>query len=188
MLIPLGFLAASGVSAGSFDLLETQILGSAQASVTFSSLSSYASTYQHLQLRMTIRSTRANTEDYPYLRMNGVTTSSYVSHQLYGNGSTVASYANAQTTAGIFLNVSPAASATASVFSSHVVDILDAFETTKNKVIRTMGGFATREISLGSGLFLSTDAISSLTIQNTLSGSGNLAQYSRFSLYGIKGA
>ena len=43
----LGFFATAGAgAAGSFDLLETQVLGSAQASVTFSSLGTY-SNYKH---------------------------------------------------------------------------------------------------------------------------------------------
>jgi hypothetical protein len=44
--------AAGQVAAGSFDLLETQVLTSSAASVTFSSLSTYAADYQHLQIRI----------------------------------------------------------------------------------------------------------------------------------------
>jgi hypothetical protein len=51
--IPLGILAAQiSVAAGSYDLLETEILTGSQTSVTFSSLNStYGADYQHLQAR-----------------------------------------------------------------------------------------------------------------------------------------
>jgi hypothetical protein len=74
-------------------------------------------------------------------------------------------------------------------FMSGVTDILDPFETTKNKTVRTIAGAVTpdyaRDITLSSGIFLSTSAMSSFTLLTRL---GSLAQYSRFSLYGIKAA
>lgn len=184
----LGFFATAGagVSAGSFDLLETQVLGSSAASVTFSSLSTYAN-YKHLQLRMTVRTTRSNTADFLKLTFNADTTG-YARHALYGTGSSVGSYG---LTDIISTPDIPGGSAGASQFGAVVMDILDAYDTTKNKVTRALGGAAgsVNRIQLDSGLWIDTSAISSIKLESGNAGEGaNLAQYCRFSLYGIKGA
>jgi hypothetical protein len=182
MLIPLGFLAASGVSAGSFDLLETQTLTGSQSSVTFSSLSTYASTYQHLQLRIVTRMGGTGGAKSNLLRFNGVSTSSYYSHFLLGNGSSVSSFSGSGT--NIFLGIGGNL-ATTNRFGAAVVDILDPFETTKNKVTRSLGGEAASELTLISGLWNSTAAVSSITL---LPETADYQIGSRFSLYGIKAA
>jgi len=188
----LGFFATAGAgAAGSFDLLETQVLTGSAASVTFSSLSSYASTYQHLQVRWVAKSIRSGFDgDDFFWQMNGDTNSSnYTSHYLRGSGSTVSSAANnASIYFGLISNFMPAGNYT-SEFMSGVTDILDPFETTKNKTVRTLAGAITSsyaiDITLSSGMLLSTSAISSFTMKTRLA---NLAANSRFSLYGIKAA
>jgi hypothetical protein len=84
------------------------------------------------------------------------------------------------------------ANAPASVFGAGVVDILDAFSTTKNKTVRAFSGNYTAANNLGdrqivhlaSGVYLSTTAINSLTLY----AANNLVAGSRFSLYGIRGS
>jgi hypothetical protein len=175
MLIPLGFLAASGVSAGSFDLLETQILGSSQASVTFSSLSTYASTYQHLQIRAVARTAQAQAASVVYLDFNGG--AGTFGHYLLGDGSSVSSD-DADSRAGFVTG----SSASASAFGGMVIDILDPFETTKNKTIRSLStGLG---IYLQSSLWVNTAAITTLTLRPP----ANFVTGSRFSLYGLKAA
>jgi hypothetical protein len=66
------------------------------------------------------------------------------------------------------------------------MDVLDFSATTKNKTIRTLSGSAASSqpvIQLTSGFQNSTSAITSITI---LGRDGQVAQNSRFSLYGIK--
>jgi hypothetical protein len=86
--------------------------------------------------------------------------------------------------------MSAAANNTASVFASGAIDILDYTSATKNKTIRTLSGIDNNgdgTVQLGSGLCFATPAaITSITF-NVQSGSANFTQYSRFSLYGIKG-
>lgn len=189
MLIPLGIIASAGVSAGSFDLLETQVLTGSAASVTFSSLSTYASTYKHLQIRMTARSDRAGTnESHFYLRFNADSGANYRHHYLTGTGSTVASGdPTSSFPNGVFsfFGVTAATSATNN-FGASVLDILDPFETTKNKTVRILNGSTDlNRIALGSGAWFNTSATSSLAIHSVY---GNFITGSRFSLYGIKGA
>lgn len=185
MLIPLGFLAVSGVSAGSFDLLETQVLGSSQASVTFSSLSTYSSTYKHLQIRATMRDAGSNASFG--FRFNADSGTNYARHQLLGNGSNVTSAAGTSENSG-YLGGGAVSTTTANSFTGAVIDILDVFETTKFKTVRTLQGTtgSPTEIFLVSSLWQSTAAATSFQIYSRFG--TNLAANCRFSLYGIKGA
>ena len=183
----LGFFATAGAggAAGSFDLLETQVLGSSAASVTFSSLSTYASTYKHLQIRYTARSSRVNTLDYPFFRVNADSGANYSWHNLTGNGSSVSSGSGSSQTF-MYLPYSPAANSTANNFNAGVIDLLDPFETTKAKTFRTLGGSTGENyIHVFSGRWGSTSAVSSVTLHME---NGNYVTGSRFSLYGVKGS
>ena len=182
MLIPLGILdyPVSAAGAGSYDLLETEILTGSQASVTFSSLGDYATDYQHLQLRMTakVSSSLVNLD----MTFNGDTAANYSWHELYGDGSTVVSGAGANQT---FMKTLISDAATADVFGAGVVDILDPFETTKYTTMRSFSGDVSggKYVILRSGSWRNTNAISSMTMKFT---AGNIAIGSRFSLYGRK--
>ena len=162
-----------------FELISTTILGTAAASVTFSNLGDYASKYKHLQIRSTGLWTTSGAETMR-MRLNGDTGSNYNDHRLVGNGSSVFSSAGTNTT-GMYAGFIPS-----SQFGASVIDILDAYSTTKNKTIRTFVGAvsAVNEIQIASGAFRNTASITSITI---LVASGNIATGSRFSLYGIKG-
>ena len=188
MLIPLGFLASSSGGVDSdYELIETQVLGSSQATITFSSLGTYSSTYKHLQIRAVARSTRSSTNpDILGIRFNADSGSNYSYHQLYGTGSSVVSDAFANQTSILAIR-STGASVAANVFDVNVVDILDAYSTTKNKTTRSFqGGIgATNLVLLTSGAWYNTSSITSIDLISATS-SQNVAG-SRFSLYGIKG-
>jgi hypothetical protein len=180
---------AGGVVAGDFELLSTTILGSAQSSVVLD-VSSFASTYKHLQIRF---SGRTNTSQYAQeftLRFNGVSTNSYSWHFLRagGNGSSVSS-TNGTTTNAMYVGQFSSALAATNNFGVGVVDILDAYSSTKFKTVRGFSGMpdaGLNRISFYSGLFQSKTATSSITVfsQNF---SDNIIAGSRFSVYGIKG-
>jgi hypothetical protein len=184
----LGFFATAGVraAAGSFDLLQTQVLSSAEPSVTFSNLNTaYGSTYQHLQIRMVTKDTSAGAASYDLIRLNGDTGSNYSWHRLQADGSSVASTAGTSTNGmNAYLNAYQSA---ANAFSVSVFDLLDPFETTKNKTIRVLTGGALGSfnyVALTSGNWRNTASVTSVTIN----ASANFVVGSRFSLYGIKAA
>lgn len=183
----LGFFATASAgagAAGSYDLLESQVLTGSQTAITFSNLTTnYASTYQHLQVRFTARSSRASTRSDLTYQINGVSTSSYAVHFLLGNGSNVSS-ASATSYFGYITENLPAANAGANIFCSGVIDLLDPFETTKNKVIRTSVGTDV-SIQLVSGLLQDTTSTTSFALVDRL---GQLVSGTRVSLYGIKAA
>ena len=179
MLIPLGILDYPvSAAAGSYDLLETEILTGSQASVTFSSLNStYGAGYQHLQVRMV----GISPSDVSYLRFNGVSGTSYRNHGLRGNGSTVSSYASGAAAGQIQLSTVLATDTT----YTKVIDILDAFDSNKNTTIRALVANSNQGIELISGVFMNTSALTSILLAPF---SGTYSAGSRFSLYGLKGA
>ena len=182
-VLPLGILASSGGgAAGSFELIQTVNGTGSSGTITFSSI---PATYKHLQIRYTVRTDYGTGGHGLFLNFNGVTSSSYYAHRLYGNGSSVTS--NTETT-GTAINVGfmPGDGATANVYAGGVLDVLDYANTSKNKTTRNLTGYTSGYVMLNSGLFMSTSAISSLSF--TPQYGGNFTTASRFSLYGIKGS
>jgi hypothetical protein len=183
-LFPLGILSAAGAGgvAGDYELINTQILGSNQPSITFSSLGTYSSTYKHLQIRATVRTDRAGAADGGIIRFNGDTGANYAHHILAGDGSSVNSFANTSQTQMVSLG-GVGNTAAANAFSAAVVDILDAYSTTKNKTLRSLHGVTS--INLSSGVRLNTVSLTSIELGPQLG--TNFLTGSRFSLYGIRG-
>jgi hypothetical protein len=182
MLIPLGILASSSGSNKSYELISTTILGSSQASVTFD-VSTLASTYKHLQLRMSAKSTYTGTlVEYFFCRFNSDSGSNYDAHWLVGNASTVSSSASTSRTS----LYAGRGDAITNSFEPAVMEITDAFSSSKNKTVRTFtgGGGSVNEVYLFSGLWRNTAAITSLTITGQ---QGNPNTGTRMSLYGIRG-
>jgi hypothetical protein len=186
MLIPFGILSAAGaLREGTYELITTTVLGTTAASVTFSGLGAYASTYKHLQIRVAARSSDANPGVGVYSRLNADAGSNYRSHYLLGNGSSVLS-GTVATTSGLS-GIIAAAGSTANNFGVAVIDLLDPYSTTKNKTLRTLSGFtdaAQKRIDLQSSLWINTASLTSWQLIPEL---GNLVAGSRFSLYGIRG-
>ena len=173
------------------DILAEEVLTSTQASVTFSSLGDYATAgYQHLQIRTTARSDRADTNSRLFLRFNSDSGANYFSHELVGTGSSVFSayinsYDGSYNTGIVNIHTTPASSAATNVFGACVYDILDPFETTKYTTTRFFGGQAQshNRVALVSGTWANTDALTSITITDI---HGNLISGSRFTLIGLK--
>jgi hypothetical protein len=190
-LSALGIFSAAGAGGAAvssdYELISTQVLGSATPSVTFD-VSSFASTYKHLQIRFTGRTATSQYAQEFTLRFNGVSSNSYSWHFLRGDGSSVAS-TGGSTQNAMFVGQFSSALSAANNYGSGVVDILDAYSTTKNKTVRGLSGITDSgltRITFYSGLFQSTAATSSLTIYSQ-NFSDNINAGSRFSLYGIKG-
>jgi hypothetical protein len=184
MLIPFGVLSAAGAEvAGDYELIATEILGTATSSVTFSSLATYASTYKHLQIRVVARNVFTSDDRAEMdIRLNA-DSSNHNGHRLAGNGSTVVSgYISGEAVFGDF----PFSASSGNGYGSAVIDIVDAFSTTKFKTIRSLGGqtVTTPTVRFHSGLWRSTSALTSIEIR---AGGENIYANSRFSLYGIRG-
>ena len=175
----LGIFASQGrVATNSYESIATVLVGAGGSStITFSSI---PSTFKHLQLRYIYQG-----QGELLMTMNGDnTTSNYIRHFLYGNGAS-ASAGSQETPAYVGYMDSVATNS----FSGGVCDILDYTNTNKQRVVRTLVGNdrnGTGDLVFYSGMpKSSTTAISSLRV--VLSSGSNIAQYSQFALYGIRG-
>jgi hypothetical protein len=188
MPITLGILAQSrqAVAAGSYDLLDTITVGTAVASVTFSGLSTYASDYQHLQIRATPKTVNSGAVADIWGYVNGDTATNYNHHFMRGVNSSGVSSGFNNSFGGMYLGQGNKANTT-NGHGALVVDILDPFETTKFTTFRGLSGATSSPdsiVSLNSGLWRNTAALTSITLYSL--GDGNIAVNSRFSLYGIR--
>jgi hypothetical protein len=167
------------------------IVGNASAStITFSSI---PSTYKHLQIRFISRRNSGGNagNNSLYLRFNGSSSLIYTSHKLVGNGTTATAASDGVDASEMYLPNATAGSAqTAGVMSVGIIDIHDYASTTKNKTVRNItgndsNGVNTGYISLSSGLYKATTAVTSISLVDASAIA--FATSSVFSLYGIKG-
>lgn len=186
-----GNLTAPGdVDPGAMIPIATVTVGAGgQSSISFTSI---PSAYAHLQIRAIGRTNRSAVGgDYAIAVINSDSNAAnYSLHQLLGTGSAASSSAYPATFAGVFLSRWGAASDASGMFGSVIIDILDYANTSKYKTFRSLGGLDTNsvngQINLESNLWMSTSAITSITISP---GAGTTwSQYSSFALYGIKRA
>ena len=174
---------------GAYDSIATVTVGAGGSSTV--SFTSIPSTYTHLQLRWIAQDNRATYNDSELLfRVNSDSGNNYAWHYLRGNGASVE--ANASTSTSSWVQTVTASSATNN-FCPGVMDILDYANTSKYKTMRTLVGYDNNNsgtgsvglLSLRSGLWQNTNAITSITITSSLGTSIN--QYSNFALFGIRG-
>ena len=181
----------SAILPGSYESIQTVDVGAGgSASVSFTSI---PSTYKHLQIRAIARGTYATGTDAILFKMqvNSDTAANYSTHFLQGYGG-VATNIGAGGGGGsdyIRLGGLPKDNWTASVFGPIVIDVLDYANTNKYKTVRCLSGSdgnsttVYQYVEFTSGLWRNTNAISSISI---FPSTGNISQYSSFSLYGIK--
>jgi hypothetical protein len=168
-------------------LITTTVLTQNEPSVTFD-VSAFNGVYKHLQICMVARSDDAGSSNLRDLRIqvNADTGASYSSHVLRGDGAGIYSNAtSSQTSINTALALLPRPSNPSTQYGAAIIDVLDAFETTKYTTIRMLGGAkpdGEDQVWLGSGLWQNTSALTEIKIFANV---GNLAAGSRFSLYGV---
>ena len=154
--------------------------GGGSASVT---LSSIPSTYTHLQIRATTANTTAgNASGGVYVAFNSDTTNTnYRSHYVFADGSSITASQAQDRIIGLV--------GATTGYGTYVVDILDYANTNKYKTVRSINGFDQNTYGftwLGSTLWVNTNTITSMTF--TTNPADTFLQYTKFSLYGIKGS
>lgn len=168
------------LSTSSFESIATVTINSGtQSSILFTSI---PSGYKHLQVRILGLTTASLIQ--PQMRFNGDSSATYTRHSLYGDGTVAAAYGAASVNQIVVGGLSVGMDATYPYVC--VIDILDYASTSKNKTVRSLSGSdknGSGEIGLHSGAWLSTSAVTSISIISA----GTYNTYSNFALYGIKG-
>jgi hypothetical protein len=162
------------------ELIQSLTVGSGgAASITFSSI---PATYTDLVLISSARHT-SGTEDFLVAQLNG-TTSGYSQMYLGGNGSSVRNFGSI-TTIGFLVGDFGGSSYTANTFQISTLTIPN-YASTNTKICVANGGFenngSTGIHAITTSRSTVTAAITSILIRGV---SFNLAEHSRFSLYGV---
>lgn len=174
-----------------YDLLESNVLSAAETSVTFSNLNStYGADYQHLQLRISAKTSSGNgSSGNNLMTFNSDGGANYSWHRLRGasDESTPGSQAGTNQSA-IDWGFIPRDNSGNGSYAGYVLDILYPFETTRYTTTRCFWGFwqaSVEYVGLNSGLWMNTNALTDISFSVT---SYSYAANSRFSLYGLKKA
>jgi hypothetical protein len=193
------FLAGNtAYSPAAYESIATVTVGSGGASsINFTSI---PSTYQHLQIRyigQTSRGTYAN--DALGMRMNSDGGNNYSFHIMRtsetSNSATVVQGFGTQDKINFDYGSIGASGGGGVYFGAGVIDILDYKNTNKYKTVRCLYGVDNNGTVSGvypitgiaSGAWLNTNAITSIEL-NTPATGASFTQYSKFGLFGIKGA
>lgn len=166
--------------------IATALVGSGgTSSIVFNDI---PQTYKHLQIRGISKDGNASSGPALVVNYNGDISTNYKSHFLEGQGTSASAFAAGGTVYGYVGYPTPGA-ANSLMFAATIIDILDYTNVNKYKTTRSLSGYDTNNtvngyIDFVSNLWMSTNPITS--IQLTLQGDP-FTQYSRFSLYGIKG-
>ena len=158
--------------------IATNTLGSAAASVTFSSI---PSTYTDLVLVYNGKFASANGQIA--LQFNGDTATNYSNTELYGNGTTAGSSRESSVS-----SMRLGYTATANIENMNIMQIMNYSNATTYKTVLTRQNTAGSASGAAAhvGLWRSTSAINSIVVScyNSL----NFVSGSTFTLYGIKAA
>jgi hypothetical protein len=198
----LGVIASSRLTAvpDTFELISTStISGSTTESVTFSNLdTTYGATYKQLQLRVVMKNIKTAGDDANNLgvRINGGTTSAnYLSQSIHAyGGSNQTAYQFTTESFLMYNNIIPANTSNLSnMWGVAVIDFLDPFSSTQNKVAIGHGGYATgystyQKSNVGKMNYYTNTAISSITVGCEYNATYYLLAGTRISLYGIRGS
>ena len=162
-----------------YEPIATQTLGSAVATITFSSI---PSTYTDLLLVSNIRFTGGGGESVMNCQVNSDSGTNYSRTRLVGDGSSASSDRTSNTSDFIV----GAGTDSGSEWSVGIANFLNYSNTTTNKTVLTRTNVTSSRVMAIVGMWRNTAAINSLYIFNN--GATNFATGSTFTLYGIKAA
>jgi hypothetical protein len=163
----------------SFESIASVVGTSSSTTISFDSI---PADYKHLQ----IRGTSYDGTGYSVrMRFNNDSGSNYARHFLTGTGASANAGGSGSELDMVVINTN---GNTSDYPASLIVDIYDYASTTKYKTARTFTGLSQNdtsgEVSLRSGLWMSTSAITSIQL---LINGASFTNLTRLALYGIKG-
>ena len=161
--------------ARTYEPIATTTLGSAAATVTFSSI---PATYTDLVLIMSAKITSGGATN-DRIQFNGDTSSNYSTTVLYGSGSAAGSYRLSSTS--ILID-----DVTSTNFNANIINIMNYANTTTYKTVILRSSPPDSSVQANVGLWRKTpEAINQVSV---LAGSSTFVAGSTFTLYGIKAA
>jgi hypothetical protein len=169
------------VSLTDYESIATANGTGSSGTITFSSI---PSTYKHLQIRLMAKDTGGVSPEIQ-VTFNSDTAANYSRHRLTGNGTSAASFGQANTSNIPFIGQVGLPTA-ASTYGVAVIDVLEYANTNIYKTLRVLSGQDSNGgggLDFTSGSWRNTAAISTVTV--SLSGS-NYTTASQIALYGIK--
>ncbi len=176
-------VAIGGGAGGGFTQISSQVLGSAAASVTFSSI---PGTYTHLMLNIIARGSQATAFVGVSLQFNADTNAHYDQTEVFASGGTGGAQQNLAQSS-IFIGNIPGSTATASNAGSFSINIPGYAQTTFFKSINGVGNYnnqaSTLQVFADGGQWRDTSAITSIVVA---AGAGNFVIGSQFTLYGLQ--
>lgn len=179
----LGIMASAisgNLSTNSYESIATANGTGSSGIITFNSI---PSTYKHLQIRFTAKSSGA-AASYIFMTFNSSATG-YNGHLLSGSGTAASAGVTGSSIDMQFYNC--VGNSGGSSYGAGIIDILDYTNTNKNKTVRGLTGIdynGSGGITLGSNAWFNTAAVSSIKIE---ANQGNYTTDTKFALYGIKG-
>jgi len=163
-----------------YEAIATQTLGSAAATVTFSSI---PGTYTDLVLVINLGTTANGNDLYVNIGNGSVDTGSNYSYTVVaGNGSSALSARQSSQTK---LNLNYATNTSSAISGNLILNFMNYSNTTTNKTILTRANNSNYGVDAFAGLWRSTSAINIMTLT---AGTSTFLSGSTFSLYGIAAA
>lgn len=167
------------------EAIATTYLEADAASVTFSSI---PATYEHLQLRMSVRTVRTSALETTGIQLNGDTTTTYSTHRMYGTTTSTTAGPETGVTRMLATGQMPTAVLPpATNYGAGVVDILDYASAVKNTTILFFSGETDATypyVTFGSGLWDAVAAVNAILLYPA-NGSAGFTRGSEFTLYGL---
>jgi len=160
--------------ASTYEKIATTTLGSATASVTFSSISG---SYTDLVLVVNGKTTGSGGNNYLLLRVNSDSSTNYSRTGMYGDGSTAGSFRNTNSANG-YLTIGQAVDS----FGNAIVNFQNYSNTTTYKTFLSRENYPSGAVYASVMLWRSTSAITSISL---LGDGFNIASGSTFTIYGI---
>lgn len=159
-----------------YDCIATTTLGSAQSTVTFSSISG---SYTDIVAVVNMPASGANTTA---IRFNGDTNTNYSTTLIVGSAGGAGSYRESNKSYGVTGGLVSGMGAN----SNLIVQIQNYSNSTTNKTALSRSNSANNEVGANVILWRSTSAINSISFIDYAGGSNTYPTGSTFTLYGIK--
>jgi hypothetical protein len=168
------------------EAIATTYLEADAATVTFGSI---PASYEHLQLRASVRSTETVYAMRLKINLNGDTGTNYSNHFLRGTGSSPTGYAATGVARIEMSDGMHGSSLPAGEYATFILDIPDYANTNKNTTCSFMTGSALghtdNRVQFGSGLWDNTDAVTTILFTPN---AGSFSRGCEFTLYGLNSA